>query len=60
MLLVFDSCEHVIQTVAALIESIFQEASLVHILATSRESLRVEGEHIHQLSLCKALPMIQV
>jgi len=56
MLLVFDSCEHVIQTVAALIESIFQEASLVHILATSRESLRVEGEHIHQLSPLQSPP----
>ena len=50
MLLIFDSCEHVIATVATLTERIFQEAPQVYVLATSRETLRVEGEHIHQLS----------
>ncbi len=50
MLLILDSCEHVIETAAALAERIFEEAPQVHILATSRESLRVEGEHVHRLS----------
>jgi predicted ATPase/DNA-binding winged helix-turn-helix (wHTH) protein len=50
MLLILDSCEHVIETAAALAERIFQETPQVHILATSRESLRVEGEHVHRLS----------
>jgi predicted ATPase/DNA-binding winged helix-turn-helix (wHTH) protein len=49
MLLVLDSCEHVIETAAALAESIFREASQVHILATSREPLRVEGEQVSRL-----------
>jgi predicted ATPase/DNA-binding winged helix-turn-helix (wHTH) protein len=49
MLLVLDSCEHVIETAAALAERIFQDAPGVHLLATSRESLRVEGEHVHRL-----------
>ena len=49
ILLVFDGCEHVIETVAILAESIFKEAPQIHILATSRESLRVEGEHVHRL-----------
>jgi predicted ATPase/DNA-binding winged helix-turn-helix (wHTH) protein len=49
MLLVLDGCEHVIETAAALAESIFREASQVHILATSRESLRVEGEQVCRL-----------
>jgi predicted ATPase/DNA-binding winged helix-turn-helix (wHTH) protein len=49
LLLVLDSCEHVIETVAAVAESIFREASEVHILATSRESLRVEGEQVYRL-----------
>jgi predicted ATPase/DNA-binding winged helix-turn-helix (wHTH) protein len=49
VLLIFDSCEHVIEAVATLVERIFQEAPNVHILATSREPLRIEGEHIHQL-----------
>jgi predicted ATPase/DNA-binding winged helix-turn-helix (wHTH) protein len=50
MLLIFDSCEHVIETAAVLAEHIFEEAPQVHILATSRESLRVEGEIVHRLS----------
>lgn len=49
MLLVLDNCEHVIDTVATLAEAIFSEAPGVHILATSREALRVEGEHAHWL-----------
>lgn len=49
-LLIFDSCEHVIGTSAALAERICTEARQVHILATSRESLRVEGEHIYRLA----------
>ncbi len=50
MLLILDSCEHVIETAAALAERIFEGAPQAHILATSRESLRVEGEHVHRLS----------
>jgi predicted ATPase len=49
-LLIFDSCEHVIEVVAALAERIFEGAPDVHILATSREPLRVEGEHVHRLT----------
>ena len=48
-LLVLDSCEHVIGAVAALAESIFREAPQVYILATSRESLRAQGERVHHL-----------
>lgn len=50
VLVLLDSCEHVIETAAALTERIFEGAPQVHILATSRESLRVEGEHVYQLS----------
>lgn len=50
VLLLLDSCEHVIETAAALTERIFEDAPQVHILATSRESLRVEGEHVYQLA----------
>ena len=49
MLLILDSCEHVIDMLAPLAETIFKAAPQIHILATSRESLRVEGEHIHRL-----------
>lgn len=49
MLLLLDNCEHVIDAVAPLAEMIFSEAPGAHILATSREALRVEGEHAHWL-----------
>ncbi len=49
MLLVLDSCEHMVKSVAMLTEGLFREAPLVHILATTREALRVEGENIYPL-----------
>lgn len=49
MLLVLDNCEHVIEAVAALAERVFTGTAQVHLLTTSRESLRVEGEHIYKL-----------
>jgi predicted ATPase/DNA-binding winged helix-turn-helix (wHTH) protein len=49
MLLALDSCEHVVEAAAVLAESIFREAPRVHILTTSREALRAEGEHVHHL-----------
>jgi predicted ATPase len=49
ILLVLDSCEHVIGVAAALAERVVSEAPQAHILATSREALRVEGEHVHLL-----------
>jgi predicted ATPase/DNA-binding winged helix-turn-helix (wHTH) protein len=50
MLLVFDSCEHVIETASVLTERIFNGAPQVHILVTSREALSVEGEQVHRLA----------
>src|SRR5580692_3035308 len=49
ILLVLDNCEHVIGVVAGLAERVVSEAPQAHILATSREALRVEGEHVHLL-----------
>jgi predicted ATPase len=49
VLLVLDNCEHVIAGAAALTERLYSEAPHVHLLTTSRESLRVEGEHVHLL-----------
>lgn len=48
-LLVVDNCEHVIEAIGALAERIFFEAPGVHLLTTSRESLKVEGEHVYAL-----------
>jgi len=49
ILLVLDNCEHVIDASAQLAERVFHEAPGVHILATSREAMRVEGEHVYWL-----------
>jgi predicted ATPase/DNA-binding winged helix-turn-helix (wHTH) protein len=49
LLLVFDNCEHLIEAIATLTEDIFRDAPQVHILATSREALRAEGEQVHHL-----------
>jgi predicted ATPase len=50
MLLILDNCEHVIEAVATLTTSVFMAAPHIHILATSRESLRVEGEQVYKLT----------
>jgi predicted ATPase/DNA-binding winged helix-turn-helix (wHTH) protein len=49
ILLVLDTCEHLIEAVAALAATVFGNAPQVHILATSRETLQVEGEHVYRL-----------
>ena len=50
LLVVLDSCEHVLASVAPLAERIIAETARVHILATTREPLRVLGEHVHRLA----------
>ena len=49
LLLVLDNCEHVIEAAAALAVAILRGAADVHILATSREPLRAEGEYVQRL-----------
>jgi predicted ATPase/DNA-binding winged helix-turn-helix (wHTH) protein len=56
MLLILDNCEHAIDVAAQLAESIYSEAPGVHILATSREALRVEGEHAYWLQPLESAP----
>jgi predicted ATPase/DNA-binding winged helix-turn-helix (wHTH) protein len=56
LLLVLDCCEHVVEATATLAERIFRDAPQVHILATSREKLRVEGEHVHRLTPLESPP----
>ncbi|MEY9125007.1 ATP-binding protein [Bradyrhizobium yuanmingense] len=50
LLLILDNCEHVIAAAAPLASAIFHAAPDVHILATSREALRVEGEQVYRLA----------
>lgn len=49
LLLILDTCEHLVEAVATLASRIFSAAPQVHILATSREILKVEGEHVYKL-----------
>jgi predicted ATPase/DNA-binding winged helix-turn-helix (wHTH) protein len=49
ILLVLDNCEHVIDSAATLAERVVGGAPQTHVLTTSREALRVEGEHVHLL-----------
>ncbi len=44
MLLVMDNCEHLLEPVASLIETILGRCAGVRVLATSREALAVQGE----------------
>ncbi|MGH6883539.1 MAG: ATP-binding protein, partial [Hypericibacter sp.] len=50
ILLIFDNCEHVIEAAASLAARIVSTAPQVHVLATSREVLRVEGEQVYRLA----------
>jgi predicted ATPase/DNA-binding winged helix-turn-helix (wHTH) protein len=50
LLVVLDNCEHVIEDAARFTARLFLAAPGLHILATSREALRVEGEHVHALA----------
>ena len=45
-LLVFDNCEHVLDSVAGLIETILSASTTVRILATSREGIGVADEQL--------------
>jgi predicted ATPase/DNA-binding winged helix-turn-helix (wHTH) protein len=48
-LIVFDNCEHVIEAAASFAEKVLRECPNVHLLATSREPLRTEGEFVKRL-----------
>lgn len=43
-LLIFDNCEHVIETASGLAEQLVKSAPNINILATSREALDIQGE----------------
>jgi NB-ARC domain len=49
LLLIFDNCEHVIETVAPIAAAILRTAPNVRIVATSRQGLNVDGEAAHRV-----------
>jgi predicted ATPase/DNA-binding winged helix-turn-helix (wHTH) protein len=49
LLIILDSCEHVIGAVASLVEQLYRQTEEIHVLTTSRELLKVEGEHSYRV-----------
>jgi len=49
LLIILDSCEHVIEAVASLAEQLYRQTEDIHVLTTSRESLNVQGEHCYRV-----------
>jgi predicted ATPase/DNA-binding CsgD family transcriptional regulator len=49
VLLVLDNCEHVIDAVARLADTVLRTCAHIRILATSREPVRIDGEGVYAL-----------
>jgi predicted ATPase len=49
LLLVLDNCEHVVDAVARLAETVVRLCPRTTVLATSREILRIEGEYVYRV-----------
>ena len=49
-LIVLDNCEHIIDACAALADHLVGRCPQLHVLATSRETLRVPGEMTHRVA----------
>ncbi|MEU4396105.1 BTAD domain-containing putative transcriptional regulator [Kribbella sp. NPDC023855] len=47
VLLVLDNCEHLVQEVANLVDSLLAACPRLRVLTTSREPLSIPGEHLH-------------
>ena len=50
MLIVLDNCEHLIEVSAGVADALLSGASGVHLLVTSREPLRIQGEWVQRLA----------
>ena len=49
LLIVLDNCEHVIDGAALIVDALLHAAPNAHVLATSREPLRTEGEQVYPI-----------
>jgi predicted ATPase/DNA-binding winged helix-turn-helix (wHTH) protein len=49
LLLVLDNCEHLVEAVATCTQTLLAAAARVRVLATSREPMRIPGEHVYRL-----------
>ena len=60
LLLVLDNCEHLIGAAAILAETFLALCPNVTILATSRETLRIRGEHVYRVAPLEVPAMEQI
>jgi predicted ATPase/DNA-binding winged helix-turn-helix (wHTH) protein len=56
MLILLDNCEHVVLAAAAFAEDLLKAAPGIQVLATSREPLRAEHEHVQRLPPLETAP----
>jgi predicted ATPase/DNA-binding winged helix-turn-helix (wHTH) protein len=56
LLVVLDTCEHVIDAATTMVEALLRAGSTVYIVATSREPLSAEGEQLYRVPTL-AVPM---
>ena len=49
MLLLLDNCEHVIEAAAGISDALLKACPKIHVLATSREPLGIEGESVYRI-----------
>ncbi|QFY63512.1 transcriptional regulator (plasmid) [Rhizobium grahamii] len=56
LLLILDTCEHLVEAIATIASSILDAAPQVHIVATSREALRINDERIYRLDALACPP----
>jgi predicted ATPase/class 3 adenylate cyclase len=49
MLVLLDNCEHVIDACAKLADTLLRNCPDIRLLATSREPLDIDGEHVHRV-----------
>jgi non-specific serine/threonine protein kinase len=57
VLLLLDTCEHLIHAVAEMVETILQTCPRASIVATSRECLRIEGECVYRVPALDVPPL---
>lgn len=57
LLLVLDNCEHLVDTCAVLVGKLLAAAEGLRLLATSRQRLHVEGEHLLAVEPFGAFPL---
>jgi predicted ATPase/DNA-binding winged helix-turn-helix (wHTH) protein len=60
LLLILDNCEHVVDAVAKLAETVVSRCSSTTIIATSREALRIDGEHVYRVPALGVPPELRL